>query len=42
MMKVYLVMLDETTAMYASFDSISLRRLPTDYRTHALALAAPC
>ena len=42
MVKVYLVILDETTAMYSSFDFISLRRLPPDYRAHALALASPC
>ena len=42
MMKVYQVMLDETTGMYTGFDCISLRRLPTDYRAHALVLAALC
>ena len=39
-MKVYQVMLDETTGMYTGFDCISLRRLPTDYRAHGLVLAA--
>ena len=36
MLKVYLLILNETTVMYTGFDSISLRRLPTDYRAHAL------
>ena len=40
MLKVYLVILDETTVMYIGFDSISLRRLPTDSRARALVLAA--
>ena len=39
-LKVYLVILDETTVMYIGFDSISLRRLPTDSRARALVLAA--
>ena len=33
---------DESTVTYNGFDSISLRRLPTDYRAHALVLAALC
>ena len=40
-MKVHSVILNETTGMYTGLDSIiSLRRLPTDYRAHALVLAA--
>ena len=40
MLKVYLLILNETTVMYTGFDSISLRRLPTDYWARALFLAA--
>ena len=39
-LKVCLAMLDEASLMYGWFDSISLRRLPTDYRARALVLAA--
>ena len=38
-LKVYLVVLDKTTVMYTGFDSISLRRLPTDDRARAVVLA---
>ena len=41
-LKKYLVTLDGTTVIYTGFDSTSLRRLPTDYRAHALVLAALC
>ena len=41
MLKIYLVILDETTVMCSGFDyCISLRRLPTDYRARALVLVA--
>ena len=36
------VTLYEAIGMYTGFDSILLRRLPTDYRAHALVLAASC
>ena len=39
-LKVYLAILDETTLLYIGFYSISLRRLPPDYRARALGLAA--
>ena len=41
-LKVYPAILNETAGMYTGFDSTSLRRLPTDYRAHALVLAALC